>query len=411
MSKIENIVAREILDSRGIPTIEVEVMLLDGTIGRAASPSGTSESNSAAMELRDGDHNRYGGNGVLRAVEIVGKKILPLLKGEDVTDQKNIDTKLIATDGTKNKSIFGGNTMTAVSLACARVAAKYKGIPLYRHIVDSDYYKMPNLMMNLINCGAHADSLVAIQEFMVMPVKTKTVTNAIRVGAEILHSLKVLLKSKGHSTNVGYEGGFTPNVSMAEDNLEFLMAAVSKAGYKVGNDIMFALDCAANEFYINGKYQINQKSMSYEQLSLYYKELQSKFPIISIEDPMAEWDKAGWAHMRQVFDKDILIVGDDLFATNKALIDEGAKKNYANAVIIKPNQIGTLTETLEAVEVAKRNGFKTIVSHRSGDTDDSFIAHLAVACSSDFIKTGAPCRAERTAKYNELIRIEELLVV
>jgi enolase len=410
MSLIEQVWAREILDSRGNPTIEAEVVLEDGTTGRAAVPSGASTGENEAVELRDGDDSRYGGKGVLQAVKNVNETISRELEGVDVLDQTLIDETMIDLDGTENKSKLGANAILAVSLASARAGAAALEIPLYRYIGGANAKMLPVPMMNILNGGAHADNNVDFQEFMVMPVGAETFAEALRMGAEIFHKLKSVLKSRGYSTGVGDEGGFAPNLKSNEEAIETILEAVEKAGYKAGDNIMLALDPAASEFYQDGSYvfkKSDNRRLSSEEMAAYWTGWCNRYPIISIEDGMAENDWAGWKNlMRSVGDR-IQLVGDDLFVTNVRFLQRGIDEDAANSILIKVNQIGTLTETLDAIELARTNNMTAVISHRSGETEDNFIADLAVATNAGQIKTGSLCRSDRIAKYNQLLRIEE----
>ena len=410
MSAIRSLFAREILDSRGNPTIEVDVTLESGAVGRAAVPSGASTGSLEAVELRDNDAARYAGKGVLAAVENVNKNMQEII-GLNALDQVLVDETLMALDGTANKSRLGANATLGVSLAVAKAAAQASGLPLYRYVGGAGAAIMPIPMMNIINGGAHASNPIDIQEFMIMPVSARTMRDAIRMGAEIFHSLKKILSEAGHSTNVGDEGGFAPNLKSTEEALSAICIATEKAGYKPGTDVLLALDAASTEFYKDGQYVLKGegKTLDAGGMVAYYEALVSKFPIFSIEDACAENDHAGWAAITQALGAKLQLVGDDLFVTNPQILAEGINKRLANALLVKVNQIGTLTETLRAVEMAHRAGYRAVMSHRSGETEDTTIAHLAVATNCGQIKTGAPCRTDRTAKYNELIRIEELL--
>lgn len=410
MSYIEQVWAREIMDSRGNPTIEAEVILEDGTTGRAAVPSGASTGENEAVELRDGDKLRYLGKGVLKAVDNVNEKIGRELEGLDALDQTQIDQVMIELDGTENKSNLGANALLAVSLANARAAAAAQEMPLYRYIGGTNAKTLPVPMMNILNGGAHADNNVDFQEFMVMPVGAESFTEALRCGAEIFHSLKSVLKSLGYSTGVGDEGGFAPNLRSNEEAVETILEAIEKAGYKAGNNVMLALDPAASEFYSGGKYvfkKSDKRELSSEEMAAYWTDWCGKYPIISIEDGMAENDWDGWKSLTRSVGKKVQLVGDDLFVTNVRFLQKGIDENAANAILIKVNQIGTLTETLDAIELAKTNNMTAIISHRSGETEDTFIADLAVATNAGQIKTGSLCRSDRIAKYNQLLRIEE----
>ncbi len=411
MTEIISIKAREILDSRGNPTLEAQVILSDGSVGQAAVPSGASTGSMEAHELRDNDEKRYLGKGVLKAVENVNEIISANLTGFDAFDQRGLDYLMIEIDGTKNKNILGANAILGVSLANAIACSQSLNIPLYRHIGGISAHVMPVPMMNIINGGQHADNKIDIQEFMIMPVGASSISDAIRIGSEIFHHLKTLLKKDGHNTNVGDEGGFAPNLNSANEALDYIIKATQNAGYEIGKDIVLALDCAATEFFKDNKYHLvgEGKVLSSDELIRYYEKLISNYPIFSIEDAFAEKDFRGWKNITSEFGKKIQLVGDDLFVTNKAIIQEGIDHKLANSVLIKVNQIGTLTETLEAIELAKSNNYSTIISHRSGETEDVTIAHIAVATNSGQIKTGSLCRSDRIAKYNELIRIEESL--
>ncbi len=408
MGAITDIVAREILDSRGNPTIEVDVELASGAKGRAAVPSGASTGAHEAAELRDNDPARFGGKGVLKAVAFAEGEILEALTGAESSEQVAIDHALIDLDGTPNKSRLGANAILAVSLAVAKASAEELGLPLYRYVGGVYARTLPVPMMNIINGGQHADNPIDIQEFMIQPVGAPTVADAIRMGSEIFAQLKKGLKAAGHNTNVGDEGGFAPGLKSADEALTFMMRAVEKAGYRPGEDVSFALDCASNEFYRDGRYELEGEGKSFDAAGMvaYLGELASRYPIISIEDGCAEDDWDGWAHMTAELGARLQLVGDDLFVTNPERILRGIQAKTANAVLIKVNQIGTLSETLEAVELAHRAGYATVMSHRSGETEDSTIADLAVATNCGQIKTGSLSRSDRTAKYNQLIRIE-----
>ncbi len=408
MGAIADIVAREILDSRGNPTIEVDVELASGATGRAAVPSGASTGAHEAAELRDNDPARFGGKGVLKAVAFAEGEILEALTGAESTEQVAIDHALIDLDGTPNKSRLGANAILAVSLAVAKASAEELGVPLYRYVGGVYARTLPVPMMNIINGGQHADNPIDIQEFMIQPVGAPTIADAIRMGSEIFAQLKKGLKEAGHNTNVGDEGGFAPGLKSADEALTFMTRAIEKAGYRPGEDVSFALDCASNEFYRNGRYELKGEGKSFDAAGMvaYLGELASRYPIISIEDGCAEDDWDGWAHMTSELGSRLQLVGDDLFVTNPERILRGIQAKTANAVLIKVNQIGTLSETLEAVELAHRAGYATVMSHRSGETEDSIIADLAVATNCGQIKTGSLSRSDRTAKYNQLIRIE-----
>ena len=412
MSEITDIYAREILDSRGNPTIEVEVYTEAGTMGRAAVPSGASTGEREAIELRDGDKSRYLGKGVLKAVENVNEIIADSLIGWEVGDQAGIDRKLIDLDGTEFKSRLGANATLGVSLACAKAAAEEAGLPLYQYIGGSNAKELPLPMMNIINGGAHADNNVDIQEFMIMPAGAINFKEALRIGAEIFHALKGVLKAKGYNTSVGDEGGFAPNLKSNEEALEVIMEAIVKAGFKPGEDVLLALDVASSELFKDGVYILANEAQPKKtpvELIDFYENLVNKYPIISIEDGMAENDWDGWKLLTERLGKRIQIVGDDLFVTNPKILKEGIDKGIANSILIKLNQIGTLTETLDAIEMAKRAGYTTVISHRSGETEDTTLADLAVAVNSGQIKTGSLCRTDRVAKYNQLLRIEDEL--
>jgi enolase len=413
MSIIMDIYAREILDSRGNPTIEVEVYLEDGTMERAGIPSGASTGAFEAVELRDGDKSRYLGKGVLTAVNNVNEIIAPELIGMSAFDQTEIDRILLELDGTPNKAKLGANAILGVSMAVARAAAKSLGLPLYQYLGGVNAKTLPVPMMNILNGGSHADNNVDIQEFMVMPVSAKSFVEAVRMGAEIYHALKSVLKSKGLATGVGDEGGFAPNLASNEEAIKVILEAVEKAGYKPGEDIRIAIDAAASEFYNKekGKYELSGEGveMTSEELVNYYAGLVEKYPIISIEDGFDEEDWAGWKLMTDTLGSKIQIVGDDLFVTNVERLSRGIESNTANSILVKLNQIGSITETLDTVEMAKRAGYTAVISHRSGETSDSTIADVAVALNAGQIKTGAPARIDRVEKYNQLIRIEEML--
>lgn len=410
MSLIEQVWAREIMDSRGNPTIEAEVILEDGTTGRAAVPSGASTGENEAVELRDGDDRRYLGKGVLTAVENVNEKIGPELEGYDALDQTLVDQVMLEMDGTPNKSNLGANAILAVSLANARAAASALELPLYRYIGGANAKTLPVPMMNILNGGAHADNNVDFQEFMVMPVGAETFAEALRTGAEIFHSLKGVLKSRGYSTGVGDEGGFAPNLKSNEEAVETILEAIGKAGYTAGDEVMLALDPASSEFYSDGKYifkKSDKRELSSEEMAAYWTDWCNKYPIISIEDGMAENDWDGWKALTRSVGDRVQLVGDDLFVTNVKFLQRGIEEDAANSILIKVNQIGTLTETLDAIELARTNNMTAVISHRSGETEDTFIADLAVATNAGQIKTGSLCRSDRIAKYNQLLRIEE----
>ena len=411
MSTIVDIFAREILDSRGNPTVEVDVILEDGTLGRAAVPSGASTGAHEAVEKRDGDPKRYKGKGVLDAVSNVNGEIAETLVGFDATDQQAIDVAMIELDGTENKSRLGANAILGVSLATAKAAADYSELPLYRYVGGTQARILPVPMMNIINGGEHADNPIDIQEFMILPVSAPTMRDAVRVGSEVFHTLKKELSDAGFSTSIGDEGGFAPNLSSTRVALDFILKSIEKAGYKPGEDIYLALDCASTEYFKNGKYEMigENASLSSAQNVAYLTALVNDYPIISIEDGMAEDDWDGWAMLTQELGNRVQLVGDDLFVTNPARLADGIAKGCANSMLVKVNQIGTLSETLKAVDMAHRAGFTNVMSHRSGETEDATIADLAVATNCGQIKTGSLSRSDRLAKYNQLIRIEEEL--
>lgn len=411
MVYITDIHAREILDSRGNPTVEVDVQLESGAIGRAAVPSGASTGSLEALELRDGDKKRYLGKGVLKAVQAVNDEIANAILGMDATEQLLIDQAMIALDGTENKGRLGANAILGVSLAVAKAAATALDLPLYRYIGGANAHITPVPLMNIINGGAHADNAIDIQEFMIMPVAATSISDAIRMGAEVFHSLRKSLHDAGHNTNVGDEGGFAPGLKSSDEALSFILKAIEAAGYKAGEDVVLALDAASTEFYKKGKYHLEGegKTLGSDELIKYYENLVKRYPIVSIEDAMAEDDHSGWADITKAFGKKIQLVGDDLFVTNPKILADGIEKGLANSILVKVNQIGTLSETLEAVQLAQRSGYTAILSHRSGETEDSTIAHIAVATNCGQIKTGSLSRSDRLAKYNELIRIEEYL--
>jgi enolase len=411
MTGIVDIIGREILDSRGNPTVEVDIYLEDGAEGRAAVPSGASTGAHEANELRDEDKGRYLGKGVLKAVDAVNGEIFDAISGMDAEDQRGIDAALIKLDGTPNKSRLGANAILGVSLAVAKAAAKSNNLPLYRYIGGVNAHVLPVPMMNIINGGAHADNPIDIQEFMIMPVAAETCADAIRIGAEIFHTLKKSLKDAGHSTSVGDEGGFAPNLKSAEDALSFIVKSIEKAGYKPGEDVVLALDCAATEYFKKGKYELagEGKSLDSEGNVKYLEGLVSRFPIVSIEDGMSEDDWSGWKLLTERLGNKCQLVGDDLFVTNTKRLADGIAKATANSILVKVNQIGSLSETLDAVSMAQRAGYTAVMSHRSGETEDSTIADLAVATNCGQIKTGSLSRSDRLAKYNQLIRIEEEL--
>ncbi len=409
MSAIVDIIGREVLDSRGNPTVECDVLLESGVMGRAAVPSGASTGSREAIELRDGDKSRYLGKGVLKAVEHINTEISEAIMGLDASEQAFLDRTLIDLDGTENKSRLGANAMLAVSMAVAKAAAEEAGLPLYRYFGGSGAMQMPVPMMNIVNGGAHANNSLDIQEFMVMPVGQSSFREALRCGAEIFHALKKILADKGMSTAAGDEGGFAPNFASNEECLNTILSAIEQAGYKAGEDVLLALDCAASEFYKDGKYHLEGEGLqlSSEDFANYLANLADKFPIVSIEDGMHESDWAGWKALTDKLGKKVQLVGDDLFVTNTKILKEGIEKGIANSILIKINQIGTLTETFAAIEMAKRAGYTAVISHRSGETEDSTIADIAVGTNAGQIKTGSLSRSDRMAKYNQLLRIEE----
>ncbi|WP_434601710.1 phosphopyruvate hydratase [Pseudomonas sp. Z4-7] len=415
MAKIVDIKGREVLDSRGNPTVEADVLLDNGIIGSACAPSGASTGSREALELRDGDKSRYLGRGVLKAVANINGPIRDLLLGKDPADQKALDQAMIKLDGTENKATLGANAILAVSLAAAKAAAQDQDLPLYAHIANLNgtpgVYSMPVPMMNIINGGEHADNNVDIQEFMVQPVGAKSFSEGLRMGTEIFHHLKAVLKARGLSTAVGDEGGFAPNLASNEDALKVISEAVANAGYKLGTDVTLALDCAASEFFEDGKYNLSGEGQVFtaEGFADYLKGLTERYPIISIEDGLDESDWAGWKILTDKIGEKTQLVGDDLFVTNTKILKEGIDKKIANSILIKFNQIGTLTETLEAIQMAKAAGYTAVISHRSGETEDSTIADLAVGTAAGQIKTGSLCRSDRVSKYNQLLRIEEQL--
>ena len=410
MSWIEHVLAREILDSRGNPTVEAEVLLADGVVGRAAVPSGASTGEHEAVELRDGDKNRYGGKGVLKAVRNVNDVIAPAIEGYDALDQMEVDEALLKLDGTETKSKLGANALLAVSLATARAAATYLEIPLYKYLGGPNARTLPVPIMNIINGGAHADNNVDFQEFMIVPVGPSSFSEALRMGAEIFHTLKTVLKKKGYATSVGDEGGFAPNLSSNEEAIETILESITKAGFTAGSDCLLALDPAASEFY-DGKNYVFKKSdkrkLSSEQMVSFWQTWCEQYPIISIEDGMSESDWDGWKLLTETLGEKVQLVGDDLFVTNTSFLQKGIDLGVANSILIKVNQIGTLTETLACIELAQKNSRTAVISHRSGETEDSFIADLAVATNAGQIKTGSLSRTDRIAKYNQLLRIEE----
>ncbi|WP_028255786.1 phosphopyruvate hydratase [Veillonella magna] len=411
MAMITDVYAREILDSRGNPTVEVEVYLEDGTISRAAVPSGASTGMFEAVELRDGDKSRYLGKGVLKAVENVNDIIGPAIIGYDATEQVAIDKIMIELDGTPNKGKLGANAILGVSMAVAKAAAESLDLPLFQYLGGTNAKELPVPMMNILNGGAHADNNVDIQEFMIMPVGAENFAQALRMCAEIYHTLKNVLKGKGLATGVGDEGGFAPNLGSNEEALQVICEAIKEAGLEPGKDIMLAIDAASSEFYKDGKYELagEGKTKTATEMVDFYEELVNKYPIISIEDGLAEEDWDGWKVLTERLGKKVQLVGDDLFVTNTERLSKGITNDTANAILIKVNQIGTLTETFDAIEMAKRAGYTCVISHRSGETEDATIADIAVAVNAGQIKTGAPARSERVAKYNQLLRIEDLL--
>lgn len=417
-ARVASVHAREILDSRGNPTVEVDVRLTDGSLGRAAVPSGASTGAHEALELRDGDKSRYGGKGVLKAVENVNGVLAKLLQGKDATDQRALDKLLLDADGTETKSKLGANAILGVSMAAARAAALSKKIPLHAHIreafgIKSKEFVFPVPLMNILNGGAHADNNIDMQEFMIVPTVGGSFREALRAGAEVFHSLKKVLKDGKHNTSVGDEGGFAPNLKSNEEAVQVILTAIQNAGYKAGKDIFLALDCAANEYHSNGKYRLEGeiaiRDRSSDEMIGVYEEWVNKYPIVSIEDGLAEDDWSGWKRMTDQLTKKIQIVGDDLFVTNPVRLADGIRRGVANAILVKVNQIGSLSETVEAVQMAQKAGYGAIISHRSGETEDAFIADLAVALNAGQIKTGSASRSERIAKYNQLLRLEESL--
>jgi enolase len=411
MTAIVDIIGREILDSRGNPTVEVDVVLEDGSSGRAGVPSGASTGAHEAIELRDGDKKRYLGKGVLKAVEAVNGEIFDALSGMDAEDQRRIDSTLKKLDGTPNKGRLGANAILGVSMAVAKAAAQAHAVPLYRYIGGANAHVLPVPMMNIINGGAHADNPIDIQEFMIMPVGAKTCAEAIRCGSEIFHTLRKGLADAGHATNVGDEGGFAPNLKSADEALSFIAKAIEKAGYEPGEDVVLALDCAATEFFKSGKYQLEGEGKTLDSggMAKYLAALTSRYPIVSIEDGMSEDDWEGWNALTEAIGKTCQLVGDDLFVTNPERLARGLKDGIANSILVKVNQIGSLTETLDTVSMAQNAGYTAVISHRSGETEDSTIADIAVATNAGQIKTGSLSRSDRLAKYNQLIRIEEAL--
>ncbi|HET6635948.1 MAG TPA: phosphopyruvate hydratase [Streptomyces sp.] len=409
MPSIDVVVAREILDSRGNPTVEVEVGLDDGSTGRAAVPSGASTGAFEALELRDGDTGRYGGKGVEKAVLAVIEQIGPELVGYDATEQRLIDQAMFDLDATADKSSLGANAILGVSLAVAHAASEASDLPLFRYLGGPNAHHLPVPMMNILNGGSHADSNVDIQEFMIAPIGAESFSEAVRWGAEVYHALKSVLKERGLATGLGDEGGFAPNLGSNREALDLILEAIEKAGYTPGQDIALALDVAASEFYKDGAYVFEGENRTAEQMAAYYEELVGAYPLVSIEDPLYEDDWSGWQTLTATLGEKVQLVGDDLFVTNPERLSRGIEEKAANALLVKVNQIGSLTETLDAVELAQRNGFKCMMSHRSGETEDVTIADLAVATNCGQIKSGAPARSERVAKYNQLLRIEEIL--
>ena len=411
MTAIIDIYAREILDSRGNPTVEVDVTLETGSMGRAAVPSGASTGAHEAVELRDGDKKRFGGKGVLKACKAVNGEIAKALSGMDAEDQIAIDRAMIELDGTENKSRLGANAILGVSLATAKAAAEESALPLYSYLGGVHSHLLPVPMMNIINGGEHADNPIDVQEFMIMPVGAQSIADAVRMGAEVFHSLKSLLANAGHNTNVGDEGGFAPALGGTTEAIEYILEAIGHAGYKPGSDVMLALDAASTEFYVDGKYELKGegKSLSSDEMVKYLADLSSNYPIFSIEDGMAEDDWDGWKALTDAIGSKVQLVGDDLFVTNPKRLKDGIKKGVANSILVKVNQIGTLSETLEAVAMAHKANYTSVISHRSGETEDTTIADIAVATNSGQIKTGSLSRSDRLAKYNQLIRIEEEL--
>jgi enolase 1/2/3 len=407
MSSIVDVVAREILDSRGNPTVEADVLLESGVMGRAAVPSGASTGSREAIELRDGDRSRYGAKGVLKAVEFVNTEISEAIVGLDATEQAFVDRTLIDLDGTENKARLGANAILAVSMATAKAAAEESGLPLYRYFGGSGAMRMPVPMMNVVNGGAHANNNLDFQELMIVPVGQQSFREALRCGAEVFQSLKIILENKNLPTSVGDEGGFAPNLPSHAAAIELVLEAIGKAGYNAGQDVVLALDCAASEFFKDGRYTLEDKNLNSNDLIAYLAELAGRYPIVSIEDGMAEGDWDGWKALTAKLGKKIQLVGDDLFVTNSEILREGVRRGAANAILIKVNQIGTLTETFAAIELAKRSGYGTVISHRSGETEDTTIADIAVGTNALQIKTGSLSRSDRVAKYNQLLRIEE----
>ncbi len=411
MTEIIDVTAREILDSRGNPTVEVDILTASGALGRAAVPSGASTGKREALELRDKRSKRYGGKGVQKAVSNVNDIIAPEIIGLDAADQVTLDRKMLALDGTANKANLGANAILGVSMAAARAAADAFGLPLFRYLGGINARCLPMPMMNILNGGAHAANNLDIQEFMIIPVGAKSIRQAVQMGAETFHALKKILKEKGLNTAVGDEGGFAPDLASNEEAIKQIMAAIKAAGYKAGSDIGIALDAAASEFYKNGKYhlQSEDRHLNAEQMVAYYAEMVERYPILSIEDGLAEQDWDGWELMTDQLESSVQLVGDDIFVTNPKIFEKGIERGIANSILIKLNQIGTVTETLDAIEMAKQSGYTTVISHRSGETEDAFIADLAVGVNGGQIKTGSLSRSDRVAKYNQLMRIEEAL--
>ncbi len=411
MTTITDIRGREILDSRGNPTVEVDVTLSDGAFGRAAVPSGASTGAHEAVELRDGDGSRYGGKGVLKAVQAVNQELADVLTGFDAGDQLTLDRTMIELDGTANKGRLGANAILGVSLAVAKAAAASAHLPLYRYLGGANARTLPVPLMNIVNGGAHADNPIDIQEFMIMPVGAESLSEGVRVGAEVFHALRRQLKEAGHGTNVGDEGGFAPNLNSATEALDFVLRAIEAAGYRAGEDVALALDCAATEFYAEGAYQLagEGNTLTSDEMVDYLADLARRYPIVSVEDGMAEDDWEGWAALTEALGEGVQLVGDDIFVTNPERLSEGIMRHVANAILVKVNQIGTLSETLQTVEMAQKAGYGVVMSHRSGETEDATIADLAVATNCGQIKTGSLSRSDRLAKYNQLIRIEEQL--
>lgn len=411
MSTIVDIIAREIIDSRGNPTVEVDVLLESGIVGRAAVPSGASTGKHEAVELRDGQKSRYNGKGVQDAVGYINHELFEAISGRDATDQRSLDQVLIDIDGTANKSRFGANALLGVSLALAKASAEDLGLSLYRYLGGVNAHRLPMPLMNILNGGAHADNPIDIQEFMIVPVSAASCREAIRIGAEVFHALKTELSAGGYNTNVGDEGGFAPALQSSDQALSMIMKAIERAGYRPGHDVALALDVAATEFFADGLYHLKGENKRLDQAGMvdYYSDLVGRYPIVSIEDGMGEDDFAGWQHLMQTLGSKIQLVGDDLFVTNVHRLAQGIQHKWANSILIKVNQIGTLTETLDTIDMAHKAGMTTIASHRSGETEDTFIADLAVAVNCGQIKTGSLSRSDRVAKYNQLIRIEEQL--